>query len=108
MAQNMQNYGNGNAPPQVRDRRGEFLKGNPPILNIPLTHSKLMTGYVQLRGNLRLHSVMTKGRFCMLLDNCKGLHLTSGTLLVLAIMKLIPSLDKSFAVPSALIMCLLD
>jgi hypothetical protein len=29
MAQNMQN--NGNAPPQVRDKRGEFLKGHPPI-----------------------------------------------------------------------------
>ena len=33
MAQNMQNNqnGNGNAPPQVRDRRGEFLKGHPPV-----------------------------------------------------------------------------
>ena len=29
MAQNMQN--NGNTPPQVRDKRGEFLKGHPPI-----------------------------------------------------------------------------
>jgi hypothetical protein len=29
MAQNMQN--NGNAPPQVRDKRGEFLKGHPPV-----------------------------------------------------------------------------
>jgi hypothetical protein len=29
MAQNMQN--NGNAPPQVRDNRGEFLKGHPPV-----------------------------------------------------------------------------
>ena len=29
----MQNYGNGNgnAPPQVRDKRGEFLKGHPPV-----------------------------------------------------------------------------
>ena len=66
-----------------------------------------MTSYVQLRGNLRLHSVMTKRRFCMLLDSCKGLHLTGGTLSVLAIMKLIPSLGKSFVVPFALIMCLL-
>ena len=33
MAQNMQNNGNGNgnAPPQVRDKRGEFLKGHPPV-----------------------------------------------------------------------------
>ncbi|XP_066311177.1 uncharacterized protein [Miscanthus floridulus] len=33
MAQNMQNMGqeNGNAPPYVRDKRGEFLKGHPPI-----------------------------------------------------------------------------
>jgi len=31
MAQNMQNHGNGNAPPQVRDKRGEFLKGHPPV-----------------------------------------------------------------------------
>jgi len=33
MAQNMQNTGhkNGNAPPQVRDKRGEFLKGHPPV-----------------------------------------------------------------------------
>ena len=32
MAQNMQNMGNGNgnAPPQV-DKRGEFLKGHPPV-----------------------------------------------------------------------------
>ena len=43
----------------------------------------------------------------MLLDSYKGLHLTSGTLFALAILKLIPSLGKSFAVPSALIMCLL-
>jgi len=43
----------------------------------------------------------------MLLDSCKGLHLTGGTLSVLAIMELIPSLGKSFAVPSAFIMCLL-
>ena len=34
MAQNIHNmgHGNGNAPPQVRDKRGEFLKGHPPIL----------------------------------------------------------------------------
>ena len=44
----------------------------------------------------------------MLLDSYKGLHLTGGTLSILAIMKLIPSLGKSFAVLSALIMCLLD
>ena len=33
MAQSMQNmgYGNGNAPPQVRDKRGEFLKGHPSV-----------------------------------------------------------------------------
>ena len=31
MAQNMQNHRNGNAPPQVRDKRGEFLKGHPPV-----------------------------------------------------------------------------
>jgi len=33
MAQNMQNMGqgNGNAPPHVRDKRGEFLKGHPPV-----------------------------------------------------------------------------
>ena len=31
MAQSMQNNGNGNEPPQVRDKRGEFLKGHPPI-----------------------------------------------------------------------------
>jgi len=31
MAQNMQNHRNENAPPQVRDKRGEFLKGHPPI-----------------------------------------------------------------------------
>ena len=33
MAQNMQNmeHGNGNAHPQVRDKRGEFLKGHPTI-----------------------------------------------------------------------------
>ena len=33
MAQNMQNmeHGNENAPPQVRDKRGEFLKGHPPV-----------------------------------------------------------------------------
>ena len=33
MAQSMQNMGNGNgnAPPQVRDKRGEFLKGYPPV-----------------------------------------------------------------------------
>ena len=33
MAQNMQNNtnGNGNAPRQVRDKRGECLKGHPPV-----------------------------------------------------------------------------
>ena len=31
MAQNRQNHGNGKAPSQVRDKRGEFLKGHPPI-----------------------------------------------------------------------------
>ena len=33
MAQNIQNNGNGNgnAPPQVIDNRGEFLKGHPPV-----------------------------------------------------------------------------
>ena len=44
--------------------------------SIPLTHSKLMIGCVRLRGNLRLHNVMIKRRFCMLLDSYKGLHLT--------------------------------
>ena len=33
----------------------------------------------------------------MLLDSCKGLHLTGGTLSALAVLKLIPSLGKSFA-----------
>ena len=40
--------------------------------SIPLSHSKLMIGYVQLRGNLRLHNVMTKRRFCMLLGSYRG------------------------------------
>ena len=94
--------------PLKSDKRGEsFWRDIRLSSSIPLTHSKLMTGYVQLRGNLRLHSVMTKRRFCMLLDSYKGLHLTGGTLSTLAILKLIPSLGKSFAVPSALIMCLL-
>ena len=33
LAQNMQNNrnGNGNAPPHVRDKRGEFLKGHPSV-----------------------------------------------------------------------------
>ena len=31
MAQSMQNDGNGNGPPQVRDKRGEFLKGHLPV-----------------------------------------------------------------------------
>ena len=33
LAQNMQNNGNGNgnAPPHVRDKSGEFLKGHPPV-----------------------------------------------------------------------------
>jgi hypothetical protein len=34
MTQNMQDNNqneNGNAPPQVRDKRGEFLKGHPPV-----------------------------------------------------------------------------
>jgi len=31
MAQSMQNNGNGNAPPQVRDKRREFLKGHLPV-----------------------------------------------------------------------------
>ena len=33
MAQNMQNMGqgNGNAPPHIKDKRGEFLKGHPPV-----------------------------------------------------------------------------
>ena len=43
----------------------------------------------------------------MLLDSCKELYLTGGTLSALAILKLIPSLGKSFVVLSALIMCLL-
>ena len=30
MAQNM-GHRNGNAPPHVRDKRGEFLKGHPPV-----------------------------------------------------------------------------
>ena len=67
-----------------------------------------MIVYVQLRGNLRLHNVMTERRFCMLLGSCRGLYLTGRTLFVLAVMKLISSFGKSFAVPSALIMCLLD
>ena len=74
----------------------------------PLTHSRLTTGYVLLRGNWRLPSAMTRRRLCMLLDSCKGVHLIGGILSVLAVMKLTPSLDKSFTVPSALIMCLLD
>ena len=108
MAQNMHNHGNGNAPHQVRHKRGEFLKVTHLFPNIPLTHSKLMIGCVQLRGNLRLHNVMIERRFCMLLGSYRGLHLTSGTLSILVVMRLIPSVGKSFAVPSAIIMCLLD
>ena len=90
------------------ETRGESFERDIRLFsNIPLTHSKLMTSCVQLRGNLRLHSLMTKRRFCMLLDSCKGIHLTGGTLSTLAVLKLIPSLGKSFAVPFALIMCLL-
>ena len=44
----------------------------------------------------------------MLLGSYRGLHLTGGTLSVLAVLKLIPSLGKNFVVPSALIMCMLD
>ena len=44
----------------------------------------------------------------MLLDSCKGLHLIGGTHFALAVLKLIPSLGQSFAVPSALTTCLLD
>ena len=65
-------------------------------------------GYVLLRDNLRLPSAMIESKSCMLLDSYKELHLIGGTPSALAVPKLIPSPSKSFAVPSALIMCLLD
>ena len=46
MAQSMQNNGNGNAPPHVRDKRGEFLKGHPPVF-------KYSTNPLQARDWLR-------------------------------------------------------
>jgi hypothetical protein len=56
------------------ETRGEsFWKGIHLFLNIPLTLSKLMTDCVQLRGNLRLHNVITGRKFRMQLGNCKGL-----------------------------------
>ena len=64
-----------------------------------------MAGCVQLRGNLKLHNMMTGRKFCMQLGNCKGLLLTGGSLFVLVVLKLIPYLSKNFAMFYALIMC---
>ena len=72
------------------------------------THSKLMIGYVPLRGNWRLPNVMIGRRFCMLLDSCRELHRIGGTHSASAVPKLIPSLGLSSAVPFALITCLQD
>ena len=109
MAQNMQNMGNGNgkAPPQVRDKRGDFLKGHPPVFKHSTDPLQANDWLRAIEGNLRLHSVMTRRRFCMLLDSYRRLHLIGGTLSALSIPKLIASHGQSFVVPSALIMCLL-
>ena len=100
--------GMGMHPLKLEIRGESFWKDTHLSSSTPLTHSRLMTGYMQSRGNLRLHSVMTRRRFCMLLDSCRGLHLISEMLSALAVLKLIPSLGQSFAVPSTLTMCLLD
>ena len=63
--------------PLKLETRGEsFWKDIHLFSNIPLTLSKQMTGCVQLRGNLRLHNVMTRRKFCLQLGNCRGLLLT--------------------------------
>ena len=47
--------------PLKLETRGEsFLRDIRPSSSTPLTLSKLMSGYVQLRGNLRLHNDMEK------------------------------------------------
>ena len=77
--------------PLKLETRGEsFLRVIHLFSNIPLTHSKLMTSCVQLRGNLRLHNVMIGRKCCMQLGNYRGLHLTSGSHSALAVLKLTP------------------
>ena len=67
--------GMGMHPLKLETKEESFWRDIHLSSSIPLTHSRLMIGYVQLRGNLRLYSVMTRRRFCMLLDSCKELHL---------------------------------
>ena len=95
-------------PPQVRDKKGEFLKGHPPVFKHSTDPLQADDWLHAIEWQLEIAQCDDREKVLYAYDSCKWLHLTGGTLSVLAAPKLIPSLGKNFAVPSALIMCLLD
>ncbi|XP_066324029.1 uncharacterized protein [Miscanthus floridulus] len=76
MAQNMQNMGqgNGNAPSHARDKRGEFLKGHPPVFKHSADPLQADDWLRAIERQLEITQCDDKDKIYMLLDSCKELH----------------------------------
>ena len=83
------------------------MKGHPPIFKHSTDPLQADDWLHAVERQLEIAQCDDKEKVLYASRQLQRLHLTGGTLSILAIMKLIPSLGKSFAVPSALIMCLL-
>ena len=101
----MQNNGNGNgnAPPQVRDKRGEFLKGHPPVFKHSTNPLQVDDWLRAIERQLEIAQCDDKEKVLYASGQMQGVALDGWD--SFRVLKRIPSLDKSFAVPSALIMC---
>jgi hypothetical protein len=100
LVQNQQNQPVVGAPP--RDKRGEFLKGRPPVF-IHATDPLEADGFMQWRSSSTSHNVMTGRKCCLLLDNSKEKLKIGGNLMSMAAPPMLPlSLGRSLERASGL------
>ena len=110
MAQNLQNmgHGNGNAPPQVRDKRGEFLKGHPPVFKHSTDPLQADDWLRAIERQLEIAQCDDKEKVLYASGQLQGVTLDRWDSFRFGRTEANPIIWQSFAVPSTLTMCLLD
>jgi hypothetical protein len=94
LVQNQYNHRVAGAPP--RDRRGEFLKGHPPVFTHAADPLEADDWLVPWKRNSTLHNVMTGRRCCLLLDNSREKLRTGGNRMSMVVPPMLPqSLGRS-------------
>jgi hypothetical protein len=88
MAQNMQN--NGNAPPQVRDKRGEFLKGHPPMFKHSTDPLQADDWLHAVERQLEIAQCDDREKVLYVAGQFRGLHLIGGSRSALVVLKPTP------------------